>query len=754
MRFRATTLFLLLVVSTASAQVDEASFVSIDRLFATAEFFPDFTGPMQWDDSGLSYTKVQRSDAVDGAQDIIRYMLADGSEEVIVSAQWLIPEGSDAALRIEAYTWAPDGKRLLIYTNSARVWRRNTRGDYWVLNLETKRLHKLAAFAEPSTTMFAKFAPVGNKVAYVVEKNIYVEDPDSGKIVQLTSDGSDTVVNGTFDWVYEEELSLRDGFQWSPSGKHVAYWQLDMTGVGEFLMINNTDSIYSFVIPVQYPKVGTTNSAARVGVVSADGGATKWMDVPGDPRENYIARMGWAGRDDAIILQQLNRLQNTNTVMIGDIVTGGMKTIYVDRDEAWLEVYSGPDRSAESVTWLDDGNSFTWVTESFGWRHVYVIDRDGSASRLVTKGDFDIASLELIDDENGWIYYIASPDNPTQRYLYRSRLDGSGEAERLTPADQSGWHGYSVAPGAKYAVHRYSSFGTPTITEIVSLPDHNVVTTLVDNARLKKTVAGLSRGEFEFFRVAVEDGTELDGYMMFPPDFDSTKKYPVLFYVYGEPWGQTATDSWGGRNYLWHTMLTQKGYIVASVDNRGTPSLRGRDWRKVVYGQIGILSSADQREAAVAIANRPYVDAERIGVWGWSGGGSMTLNLMFRSPDVYSTGMSVAPVPDQLLYDTIYQERYMGLPDDNAEGYRLGSPITYADQLEGNLLIVHGTGDDNVHYQGAERLINALIAANKQFTMLAYPNRSHGIFEGRNTSRHHFTLMTNYLLDNLPAGPR
>jgi dipeptidyl-peptidase-4 len=463
--------------------------------------------------------------------------------------------------------------------------------------------------------------------------------------------------------------------------------------------------------------------------------------------------MGWAGRDNSIIVQQLNRLQNTNTVMIGDIATGRMKTIYVDRDEAWLEVYSGPGRSAESVTWLDDGNRFTWVTESFGWRHVYVIERDGSQSRLVTKGDFDIASLELIDDENGWIYYIASPDNPTQRYLYRSRLDGSGEAERLTPTDQSGWHGYSVAPGAKYAVHRYSSFGTPTITEIVNLPDHDVVTTLVDNARLKETVADLARGEFEFFRVAVEDGTELDGYMMFPPDFDSTKEYPVLFYVYGEPWGQTATDSWGGRNYLWHLMLTQKGYIVASVDNRGTPSLRGRDWRKVVYGQIGVLSSADQRGAALAIANRPYVDAERIGVWGWSGGGSMTLNLMFRSPDVYSTGMSVAPVPDELLYDTIYQERYMGLPDDNAEGYRLGSPITYADQLEGNLLIVHGTGDDNVHYQGTERLINALIAANKQFTMMAYPNRSHGIFEGRNTSRHHYTLMTNYLLDNLPAGP-
>lgn len=754
MRFRLLPLILFALAHPATAQVDEDSYLTLDRLFDSAEFFPDFSGPMQWDDSGTSYTRVSRSKALEGAQDIVRYNLSDGTEEIVVSAGQLVPEGSDTAIRIEDYSWSQDGSRLLIYTNSARVWRLNTRGDYWVLNLKTNRLRKLAAQAAPSTTMFAKFSPTGNRVAYVVERNLYVEDPDSGEIVQLTADGSDTVVNGTFDWVYEEELFLRDGFRWSPDGTRIAYWQLDMSGVGDFLLINNTDSIYSYVIPVQYPKVGTTNSAGRVGVVGADGGETQWMDVPGDLRDHYVARMGWADRSDQIVIQQLNRLQNTNRVMLCDAQTGDVETVYTDTDDAWVDVFSGSGRTPESVTWLDGGNNFTWVTESDGWRHVYVVSRDGRESYLVTKGDFDISSVEEIDEKGGWVYYIASPDNPTQRYLYRSRLNGEGEAERLTPADQPGWHGYDVAPGARFAVHRYSSFANPGITEIVELPSHRTVRTLVDNERLRKSVDGLARGPFEFFRVPAQDGTKLDGFLMFPPDFDSTRAYPVFFYVYGEPWGQTATDSWGGRTYLWHVMLTQKGYIVASVDNRGTPSLRGRDWRKIVYGQIGVLSSADQRDAALALAERPYIDRDRIGVWGWSGGGSMTLNLMFRSPDVYRTGISVAPVPDQLLYDTIYQERYMGLPDENAEGYRLGSPITYADQLEGNLLIIHGTGDDNVHYQGTERLINTLIAANKQFSMMAYPNRSHGIFEGRNTTRHLYTLMTDYLMEHLPAGPR
>ena len=401
------------------------------------------------------------------------------------------------------------------------------------------------------------------------------------------------------------------------------------------------------------------------------------------------------------------------------------------------------------LQWLDGGRAFTWVSERDGWRHVYVVPREGDAPRLVTRDDFDVISIQAIDEMAGWVYYLASPDNPTERYLYRSRLDGTGQPERLTPRDEAGHHSYTIAPGASYAFHTWSSFGVPPRTGLVRLPDHRALRTLAGNDQVRARVERLARHPVEFFRVDVGDGVALDAYMMRPPGFDPSKKYPVLFHVYGEPAGSTAQNSWGGRNYLWHLMLTQQGYIVASVDNQGTNTPRGRAWRKIIYRQIGILASKEQAAAAREIAKRPYVDADRIGVWGWSGGGSMTLNLLFRSPEIYKTGMSVAPVPDQKLYDTIYQERYMGLPDDNAEGYRLGSPITFADELQGHLLVVHGSGDDNVHYQGTERLVNALVAANKPFQLMVYPNRTHAISEGPGTSRHLYELLTRYLKERL-----
>jgi dipeptidyl-peptidase-4 len=372
----------------------------------------------------------------------------------------------------------------------------------------------------------------------------------------------------------------------------------------------------------------------------------------------------------------------------------------------------------------------------------------------VTSGSFDVERVLQVDERSGWVYYIASPANPTQRYLYRSRLNGRGSPERLTPEGQSGTHQYSLAPGARWAMHSWSSFGSPPSTELVQLPRHRIVNVLASNDSLKARVSRLRRGESRFFRVSAGPGVELDGWVMFPPGMDSTRKYPLLFHVYGEPAGTTVDDSWGYNDYLWHLMLTQQGYIVASLDNRGTPSLRGRDWRKVVYRKIGVIASVDQAGAARAMMRWPMVDSTRIGIWGWSGGGSMTLNMMFRYPEIYRTGMSVAPVPDQRLYDTIYQERYMGLPQDNEADYLEGSPLTYADKLKGNLLVIHGTGDDNVHYQGTERLINALVAAKKPFTMMAYPNRTHGIFEGEGTTMHLRSLLTRYLNQNLLAGPR
>ncbi len=744
---RFLVLLLLFPAFQIPALAQNDSLLTVDRIFKSREFVGERFGPARWLKDGSSYTTVEPSATEKGARDIVQYDTKSGKREILVPASKLIPTGEQTPLAIEDYSWSPDGKLLLLYTNSKRVWRQNTRGDYWVIDLKMWSLKKLGGNAKPSTLMFAKFSPDGKKVGYVREHNLYVENLDDGKIVQLTNDGSTTIINGTFDWVYEEEWDDRDGFRWSPDSKLIAYWQLDASGVRDFFLINDTDSLYSFIIPVQYPKVGTTLSACRVGVVSADGGSTTWMKVEGDTRNNYIPRMEWADNSKEIVFQHMDRAQHTDQLMMGEAATGTVKTVLTDSDTTWFEI-------VDDFKWFEKGGRFSWVSEDDGWRHVYMVSRDGKEKKLVTPGNYDVVRIDRIDDAGDWMYFIASPENATQRYLFRVKLDGKGKLEQITPKNETGMHSYDISPNGKWAFHTFSTFDTPPIIELVSLPNHKVVRTLIDNVKLRDNLKKVAWGKDEFFKVDIGNGVMLDGWMMKPYNFDPAKRYPVLVYVYGEPAAQTVLDGWSSRNGLWHEMLTQQGYIVLSVDNHGTPAPRGRAWRKSVYKQVGILASKDQAAAINVIRTWPFVDSTRIGIWGWSGGGSMTLNMMCRYPDLCQTGMAVAPVPDEHLYDATYQERYMGLLQDNEEGYRLGSAITFADQLKGNLLIVHGSGDDNVHFQGTERMINALIKANKPFTMMDYPNRSHGIYEGENTTLHLFSLLTRYLKENLPAGPR
>jgi dipeptidyl-peptidase-4 len=750
---------LLLVLATLATPVSAQrpdSALTVQRIFGAPDYFAQSLNGARWRPGMDSYTRLERSTSSPAGLELVQYDAESGRREVILPSARLVPRGDSLPLAVEDYDWSPDGKRLLLYTNSARVWRQNTRGDYWLVDLAAGLPRKLGGpAAKPSTLMFATFSPDGGRVAYVRENNLYVEDLGTSRITALTHDGSRTTINGTFDWVNEEEFSLRNGFRWSPDGRRIAYWQLDASGERDFLLIDDTDSLYSFVVPVQYPKAGTTNAAVRVGVVSASGGPTKWMATPGDPRNSYIARMEWAASSGEIVLQHLNRLQNTLTLFLADAGSGAVRPVLVERDSAWVDVVN-------DLRWLDGGKSFTWISERDGWRHLYVVSRDGKTTRLVTPGEFDVhnpASLfgeeEVlgVDEKAGTVYFTASPENPTQLYLYRAQLDGRSPMQRVTPASEPGTHGYNVAPSGRFALHSWSSFGVPPTTDLVRLPSHQVVRTLIDNAALKARLAAIPRGPSQFFRVDGGSGYPLDGWMITPPAFDSTRKYPVLFYVYGEPGDQTVRDAWDGPMYLWHLMLAQRGYIVASVDNSGTASPRGRFWRKRIYGSVGELSSREQAAAARGLARRPFVDSTRLGVWGWSGGGSMTLNMLFRSPELYRTGMAVAPVADERYYDTIYEERYMGLPQQNADGYRRGSPITFASQLRGNLLLVHGTGDDNVHFQNSEALVNALVAANRPFTMMAYPGRTHCICEGEGTTLHLFELLTRYLGERLPATP-
>jgi dipeptidyl-peptidase-4 len=745
--------FLLLFSSPVVAQ----DTLTVDRIFDSKKFAPEQLGRVRWLEKEAAYVKLEADSATPGGQALVRYDAATGKREVWIPARRLVPPGDSMPLAVEDYSLSPDRRRLLIFTSSQKVWRQNTRGDFWSLDLSNWSLRKLGgAQAKPSTLMFAKFSPDGKRIAYVRENNLYVEDLGDGRITQLTRDGSRTIINGTFDWVYEEELNLRDGFRWSPDGAHIAYWQLDASGVRDFLLINNTDSLYSFTIPVQYPKAGTTNSAARVGVVSASGGNTVWLAVPGDPRNHYIAKLDWAGNSAEVVIQQLNRLQNTLAVMLGDARTGQVRTVHTERDSAWVDVVS-------DLRWLDGGKSFTWVSERDGYRHLYLISRDGKQQRLLTRGNFDLHNPASSfgepfvvgqDSARGFIYYTASPENATQLYLFRSRIDGKGQAERLTPRNQPGYHRYFISSDGQWAIHNYSSFGTPPIVELVSLPEHKVMRTLVENRRLRDAIAKLSRGRTEFVKLNAGPGLQLDAWVMKPPGFDSTRQYPVFFEVYGEPAAQTVLDIWKGEGYLWDLMLTQQGYVVAAIDNRGTPAPRGRAFRKVIYQKVGQVNVEDQAAALRTMRSWPWVDTTRIGVWGWSGGGSMTLHLMFRHPELYQTGMAVAPEADVRFYDTIYQERYLGLPQQSPDAYREASAVTYADKLRGNLLIVHGQGDDNVHYQATERLINALVAANRPFTMMEYPNRSHCICEGEGTTLHLFSLLTRYLEQNLPPGPK
>ena len=738
---------LLLFAAPAPAQQADSSLLSVQRIYGTREFRTQAFGPTRWLGDGSAYTTLEDSETERG-QNLVRYDSERGAREVLIPARQFIPQGDSLPLEVEDYSWSPDTKLLLIFTNTQPVWRLNTRGDYWVLDRAGGQLRKLGGSgAKQSTLMFAKFSPDGRRVAYVRENNLYVEELASGAITPLTTDGSRTVINGTFDWVYEEELMnyYADGWRWSPDSRSIAYWQLNADQVKDFNLINNTDSLYSRVIPIQYPKAGEANSAARVGIVSASGGPTRWLEIDGDPRNHYIARMDWAASSDEVILQRLNRLQNTNEVLLGNARSGKVRKVLAEQDSTWVEV-------VDNVTWINGGKSFTWISERDGWNHVYLVSRDGKSIRLVTPGNFDVVKVVGTDEAGGWLYFLASPDHPAQRYLYRSRLNGKGAPERLSPAEESGTHGYDAAPNFRYALEMYSSFGKPPLVRLVRLPGHRVIRTLVDNAGLRGRLATLRKGTVEFFSIPTENGAEMPAVLMKPADFDSTRKYPLLLHVYGGPGSSTVNDLWGSY-YLWHLMLTQKGYLVASVDNRGTPAPLGRAWRKSVYGQLGVLETRDQAIAARTLAGRPYVDAGRIGIWGWSYGGFMSLNSLFQHPDLFSTGVAVSPVTHWSLYDNVYTERFNGLPSDNRAGYDRGSPLTYVNGLKGNLLLIHGGGDDNVHFQNSEVLVNALVAANKPFTMMEYPNRTHCVCQGKNTQVHLFELITRYLDQNLKGVP-
>ncbi|MEM6509694.1 MAG: S9 family peptidase [Pseudomonadota bacterium] len=745
--------------STPSATVNAtANSLSLEQIYKEKDFKAERSTYFTWLDDGTGYTVLEERESDKYSQDDkakddehgvkgndIVFYNADGTgRKVLVSYEKLIPKGEKEPLTVESYQWSKDGKWLMVFTNGEQVWRSRSRGDFWLLNLETDSLYQLGGEnIEAKKLMFAKFSPDSSKVAYVRDNNIYMEKVGSKAVTALTTDGNDTIVNGNFDWVYEEEFTIRDGFRWSPDNKSIAYWQLDTSGVKYFTMINNTDDLYPTLKEFPYPKAGEMNSAVKVGVVSLSDKKTRWAELGGDNRDRYIPRISWAGTGESLMIQDLNRPQSHNKVWLFDWQKQQLTKILEDKDDAFIEWFY-------KANWSKDGKFFIWHSERDGWRHLYRVSRDGKTVVDLTPGEYDIIDMLALNEDKNVMYFTASPDDPGQRYLFRTSLDGSSKPMRVTPAPFDGSNSYYMSKDTSWAMHTFSKLGTPPMKEIIKVSDHSNVKTLVENKALKEKLATEQLPTHEFFTVNARDGVELDGYIMFPANMDKSKKYPIVFYVYGEPWGSTVQDRWEGNSYLYKSYLTQQGFIVASVDNRGTRAPKGRDWRKSIYKKIGSITVRDQVDALDAMAKRwDVIDTDRVGVWGHSGGGSSTLNLLFRHGDKYKVGIASAPVPDIRLYDTIYQERYAGNPNTDPESYDNTSPITFAKDLQGKLLLIHGTGDDNVHYQGSERLINELVKHNKQFEFFSYPNRSHSLREGKGTTLHYHTMMANFFEKHL-----
>ena len=713
-------------------------------LMASVQFSFAQKKGINWTSDGLAYTKFYN-----GA--IVRVDPKTDAESVLIKKEQLTPKGEKEPLKVQSYHFSSDNNKLLIFANTAKVWRYNTRGDYWLLDIGTNELKQVGKNLPSQSLMFAKFSPDSKNVAYVSDRNIYAEELGTGRIKKLTTDGNRKLINGTFDWVYEEEFACRDGFRWSPDSKQIAYWQVDATKTRDFYMINNTDSVYSKIIPVEYPKVGEAPSSVRIGVISITGGATRWMKIEGDPRQHYITRMEWSGVDE-LIVQQLDRKQQESKLMYCNTQDGNSRTFWAENDDAWVDLNA---EDPAGWNWINKGQDFLWVSEKDGWRHIYKISREGKTITLLTKGNYDIGQISAIDESNNYIYFSASPNDATQLYLYRVKINSiaktlKDDSEFVGNASLKGTNNYSISPNAKIALHTFSNYNTPSVSEWVGLPEHKVLNnskSIAKNLRVDNDI------NVEYMKITTVDNIVLDAWMNKPKNFDPTKKYPIVFYVYGEPAATTIDDVYGNHdNFLYNGSMSEEGYIQVALDNRGTPSLKGAAWRKAIYRRNGQINIRDMAMGIKKILENQFIDKSRVAVWGWSGGGSSTLNLLFQYPYLFSAGVSIAPVTNLLYYDNIYTERYMGLPQENIDDFIKGSAVTYAEGLKGKLLLIHGTGDDNVHYSNAETLINALVKYNKQFEFMSYPNRTHSISEGVGTRNHMSTLYTNFIRNNCPPG--
>jgi len=671
---------------------------------------------------GKHYTKID--------DDIIKqFDLTTGAfTKDLLNVSALLPKGSN----FDSFSFSEDESKMLLKTDSEAIYRRSSKANFLVYDPESGNAKPLF---DQGKQMYATFNPSANKVAFVHDNNLYYKDLSSDQIIQITTDGKfNEIINGSADWVYEEEFAFAKAFFWSGDGNKIAFYRFDESQVNQFTMTNYTNKLYPDYVNFKYPKTGEDNAIVSIHIYDLNSKKTAKVDM--GRNWEYVPRLVWTKYVNKLCVYKMNRHQNNLELLLADAKTGSTTSLLKEENKYYIEIN-------DALVFLKDGKHFLWMSEKSGYNHLYLYDMQGKVVRPLTKGDYDVTNFYGIDEVNQQIYYQAAKVKPTQRELYAVSMKGKKDVKISKDA---GTNSAQFSSTFDYYVNTYSTANAPSSYQVFD-KSHTLIRTIEDNGQLKRIQELNQVQPVEFFNFKTSEDVSLNGYMIKPPKFDANKKYPVFMYVYGGPGSQTVKDSWGGQNYWWFQMLAQKGYVIVSVDNRGTGA-RGAEFKKMTYKQLGKYETIDQIEAAKYLAKQPYVDGSRIGIFGWSYGGYMTSLCLFKGADVFKTAIAVAPVTNWKWYDSIYTERYMRTPQENERGYEDNSPINFTDQMKGNYMIVHGISDDNVHFQNSAEMVNALISSGKHFESLYYPNRNHGIYGG-NTRLHLYEEMTDFILEKL-----
>jgi len=713
--------FILLALSVATFAQD----ITLEDIWKNGRFRGTGVWGLNSMADGEHYTKLDRTS---GGFDIVKYRYDNGNKVgVIASATEIEAAGiSD----FSEYEFSSDEKKILFTTEDEPIYRHSVKAIFYLYDVAAKTAQKLS----DEKIMLATFSPTGDAIAYVKSNNMYVKNLSTGVETAITTDGEwNKIINGACDWVYEEEFGFDKAFQWSPDGKRIAYYRFDESKVKEFSMDMFEGNLYPSQYRFKYPKAGEANSTVEIWIYDVVKDA-KVKAKTDRMKDFYVPRIRWTENPEVLCITVMNRHQNVLDLYKVNARSGELLPLLHEEAPAYMEVH-------DHLTFFKDG-SFLWTSEQSGYNHIYLYSKDGALIRQLTTGNYDVTNVYGLDAKNN-IYYQAAESSPINREIFSIDLNGKKKTKLSLG---QGMLDADFSNGMKYFILTKNEANRAPRYELCNSTG-KMLRVLEDNAKMQESLDKANLGKKEFFQFTTGKGEVLNGWMIKPANFDPTKKYPLLMYVYGGPGSQTVQNNYGGANELWYHMLAQKGYIVASVDNRGTGA-RGRDFRTITYQELGKFETNDQIEAAMYLGGLNYIDESRIGIWGWSYGGYMTSLCLTKGADYFKMGIAVAPVTNWRYYDSIYTERYMRLPQENASGYDNNSPINHVDKLRGKYLLVHGSADDNVHYQNTMEMINALVAANKQFDLFIYPDKNHGIYGG-NTRLHLYQKMTDYILENL-----